>query len=156
MTTKMITPEDAADRLGVSIRQVQVLCEEGMPHEGLGNRRFVLWPEARHWRDKRIEAKTKKSLRAGGAEESKDRKLAAEAEMAEMELAQRRGEVMPVEDGEREIGEAFARVRSKLLNLPNAIAMRVTSETLPGRKEQAQMLVDEVMAELAAGEDVPE
>jgi hypothetical protein len=63
---------------------------------------------------------------------------------------------MTLADGERAIGDAFARVRSKLLNMPNAIGMRVTGETLPLRIQQAQSLVDEVMSDLAHGDDVPE
>jgi hypothetical protein len=148
VTDQLISLEDAAQWLGVSIRHIQVMCEEGMPHEGLSNKRFIRWPEARHWRDKRIEAKVKKSLKAGGAEESKDRKLAAEAEMAEIALAERRGELVTVAAVEQSFANVFARLRSKILNLPQAGGMRVVGETLQERTAQMQAIADELLRDL--------
>lgn len=153
-----ITILEAAERFGVSERQVQNLLLKGMPAEGAGNKRKVVWPEARQWRDQQL-INTGKSYGKNsgkGIEESRARRAEADAELIEIELRERKGELMTLADGERAIGDAFARVRSKLLNMPNAIGMRVTGETLPLRIQQAQSLVDELMSDLAHGDDVPE
>jgi hypothetical protein len=158
MASEMLSIAETVKRLGVARRQVENLINQGMPCEGTGNVRRIPWPEARAWRDQQFInlGKSYGKGKGAGLEDSRARRAEADAELIEIELQERRGELMTLADGERAIGDAFARVRSKLLNMPNAIGMRVTGETLPLRIQQAQSLVDEVMADLAHGDDVPE
>lgn len=62
---------------------------------------------------------------------SRARKMEADAALAELDLAVRRSKLVPAEKYERELGRAFARVRSRLLPLPSRAApdlMALTDE----------------------------
>lgn len=62
-------------------------------------------------------------------EQSKARKLAAEASLAEMELQQKRGELVPIAEVARTVGEEYAAVRAKLLAIPSKVAPMVAAES---------------------------
>jgi hypothetical protein len=155
MASEKLSIAETVKRLGVARRQVENLINQGMPCEGTGNVRLIPWPEARQWRDQQM-INLGKSYGAGKRTDAKERRAEADATLIEIELMERRGELMPLAEGERLMGEAFGRVRSKLLNLPQAIGMRVVGETLPQRIKQAQSLIDEIMSDLETGADVPE
>lgn len=55
-------------------------------------------------------------------EEAKRRKIAAEAGLAELELAKEKGEVVLVEQVSAELGEQLSAMRAKLLSLPTKTA----------------------------------
>jgi phage terminase Nu1 subunit (DNA packaging protein) len=155
MATEKLTIHEAAVRLGITDRQVTNLLADGLPHVGAGNKRRILWPEARRWRDDQLRAEGARRVRPSSADEADARKKAAEAQLKELELAERRGELVRLDVAERWLVEAFGRVASKLKSLPGSVAMQVVGQTLPERQRQAQALVDEVMAELARADDVP-
>lgn len=52
-------------------------------------------------------------------EEAKRRKIAAEAGLAELELAKEQGSVVMIEDVSNKVGEQFANLRAKLLAIPS-------------------------------------
>lgn len=62
------------------------------------------------------------------ADEARARKLAAEAELAEMERDERRGQLVPISVVERVVSEEYAAVRAKLLSLPGKLAPLVAIE----------------------------
>jgi hypothetical protein len=135
-------------------RQLENLIIQGMPCEGEEGARRIPWPEARAWRDQQF-INLGKSYGAGKRTDAKERRAEADAELIELELAERRGELMTLAEGERILDAAFGRVRAKLLAFPHAAAMRITGDNLPLRIKEAQLLVDEIMSDLARADDVP-
>ncbi|WP_260098643.1 terminase small subunit [Phaeobacter inhibens] len=106
--------------------------------------------EVRSWRDDDIRAQTSHTENA-----SKDelllRKLAAETEQAELDLAKAKEQVVPVEQYERALTKAFGEVRAGLRNvLPQRAARRLMGESDETRfKDVLREEVDHVLEALA-------
>lgn len=92
---------------------------------------------------------------AGGDEawrEARARQQAATAELAEIELAEKRGELMPAKDVEMRMADVFLRCRTRLLGIP--ARLREQDPTLSGQQlELIERLINEAIEELAAGPD---
>lgn len=163
MATKLLTRVQARRALGdMPSRTFDRLVSGGIPREGDGEAARFPWPECWHWYLKRERSAAKEELRQSLPQpagmdlaESGMREAAAKAALKELELAERRGEVVPVVDSIERMADVFGRVRSKLLNGPRQVALRVTGTTIPEREGQARGVFDEIMAELEAGDDLP-
>lgn len=153
-----MTKRQFADTYGVSEAQLERLFHQGMPHEKKTSRKIVIpMPDGRVWYHKYLVDKGKRQAAPTSIDEARRRKEAAQAELAELELAEARRELMKVEDGERVIAEAFARVRARLLNLPPRIAgIVVGAESIQDAQARVDPLVREVMEELHKADDLPE
>lgn len=85
-------------------------------------------------------------------DEAKARKMAADAELAELELERERGEVVRIEEVAKAIGEEYAATRAKLLAIPSKLAPRVALETDEGAcRELIAREITEALNELAGG-----
>lgn len=84
--------------------------------------------------------------------EARARQQAATAELAEIELAEKRGELMPAKDVEMRMADVFLRCRTRLLAVPARV--REQDPTLSGQQlELIERLINEAIEELAAGPD---
>lgn len=153
-----ITKRDFAETFGVSEAQLERLFQQGMPHAKKSTRRVVIpMPAGRVWYHQHLVQKGRKEAAPKNIDEAKQRKAAAEAEMAELELAKVRGDTMLVEDHERMLGEAFGRARAKLLNLgPRAAGAAFGATTLQECQAKIEPIVTEIMEELCKADDVPD
>jgi hypothetical protein len=144
-------------RLALSRKQVQREVEEGMPHErGPKNALRFPWPDCRIWRDEKIRERATIEARPTNAKDSRDRKEAAEAELAELKVQRERGALIPIDVHERLMEDAFARVRARLLGLPPRLgAMGVGHKTPREAQAALEPVISEVMGELHRAEDVP-
>lgn len=89
-----------------------------------GNGHEYPWPQAGEWYLMEIE----KSARGNDApkfEDARARKTQAESEIAEIELAKARGEVVEIADVAQEVGRVFDGLRATLLSVPGKWAPRV-------------------------------
>lgn len=116
--SRLLTQKELAEFLGLTTRQIRNLEKEGViPTEALGAKKFYPWPQANL-----AYIAYREELRAGshasGLEHARQRKVAAEAELAELSAAQRRGELIPLEYHERRVGHLLDRLRSQLLAVP--------------------------------------
>lgn len=64
-----------------------------------------------------------------GMRELQRRKLLAETEQAELELARKKGEVVPVEEALSAISDAVTILRQRMLTLPRRVAPLILGET---------------------------
>lgn len=82
-------------------------------------------------------------------DELQRRKLAAETEKAELELAKAKGEVAPLDQVERAVARAFAEVRAGMRNLPQRTVSMLIGETDERRFKSVMMgEIDEVLKSL--------
>jgi phage terminase Nu1 subunit (DNA packaging protein) len=96
--------------------------------------------------------------RAAGAVDSADadsldavkkRKLEAEAKKAELDLAERQGELVAVATVEDRVGRMIRRFRDRILSLPSALAREVfASPDLPGVERLLRDRCNEALEEL--------
>jgi phage terminase Nu1 subunit (DNA packaging protein) len=101
------------------------------------------------WYVERLKAKATPSPN-DPLEAARIRKLEAQAEVAEIEAAHRRGEIALIEDVAEAVGQVFDRVRTKLLALPSKAApMVVRAGGLAQARDVLDGLIYEALAELA-------
>lgn len=153
-------------RLGLTDRRLRQIVAEhrDMPTIGHGKNRFFLWPELREWRDKQLVQQGVASVRPGSVEEARQRKIAAEADLLEMERAERQGMLMPAALFRQDYEAACARLVAHLLNAPGRYAPqllaafpdRLRADDLIRAEEFVRRMTQDQMAELEAGDDVPE
>ncbi|MFV1601992.1 MULTISPECIES: terminase small subunit [unclassified Phaeobacter] len=144
---------ELAEINGVSMPTVDDWVSRGCPvvQRGARGRAWIFnTAEVRSWRDDDIRAQTSHTENA-----SKDelllRKLAAETEQAELDLAKAKEQVVPVEQYERALTKAFGEVRAGLRNvLPQRAARRLMGESDETKfKDVLREEVDHVLEALA-------
>jgi phage terminase Nu1 subunit (DNA packaging protein) len=90
-------------------------------------------------------------------EEGKRRKMAAEAALAETELAQVQGRLVEADEIERAWGELVANCRAKLLSIPSKVSPEVfAAESLVEVKATLKSAILEALNELADSETHPQ
>lgn len=148
-----------AGMLGVDRRTVGQWVAQGCPvampsrGPGKGNEQKLSLRAVLAWREARAVERAlanQPSPDGIGLEEAKKRKLAAEAQLAELELMKAVGRVVLVEQVAEVVGRQFDRLRARLLVIPSKGATLVAPE-VEVRACQAilQELIDEALHELA-------
>lgn len=152
-----LTKREFAETFGLSEKQIERHCQQGMPHRKDGARVLLIMPAARLWYHEHLVEKGRKQAAPKDIDDAKLRKAAAEAEMAELELAKQRNDTMLVDDHEKMLGDAFGRARAKLLNLgPRAAGAAFGAVSLQECQAKIEPIVTEIMDELCKADDVPD
>jgi hypothetical protein len=84
--------------------------------------------------------------------ESRARREAAEASLAEIELAEKRGELVPVTDVESKLVGVFARCKNKLLAVPSRVRQRDPALS-PAQVELIEAVIREALDDLASASE---
>ena len=137
-----LSQRELAARLGLTTRQVSNLTAEGMESRAVGNRREYPWPKALHWY---IEFKLR-TLAPSSMAEAQARKLAAEALITEIELAEKRRQVVPMEVCEAVGGEMADALRAILINAPSTYALDLERAGVPS--ETAEAVLEKLATDL--------
>lgn len=122
----MVNQRGIAEICGVTTETIRNWISSGMPtRKGEKGERLYLPAEVMRWREERAAKVALDSVAVTDIEEAKRRKLAAEAAMAELELAKQRGEVAEIEVVAEEVGAALAACRARLLGIGAMTAPRL-------------------------------
>ena len=138
-----------ATLLDLSERRVQQLSQEGViPKSERG--RYELVPAVQGYvhflRDRNV------SPGVVSLDVARQRKTAAEAELAEIELAKARADVVAIEDVAKRWDAILSGVRTRMLALPSKVAPMVTHENDQGIvKECIEDAIHTALGELSAG-----
>ena len=154
---KLLTRDQAKQALGdMHERTFALWVRKGLPRKGDGRAARYPWPEIQRWVVEHARQEGRESVRPKDYEDAKARKMMAEAELAEYDVALKRRELMSVGDAEKTLSEAFDRIRGQLLALPSRLAHDfVGIQTLPEANARLTRAVSDVMEELSGGTDVP-
>lgn len=146
-----------AETFGVSEAQLERLFQAGMPHEKTSSRKIAIpMPAGRVWYHTYLVEKGKRQAAPKSLDDAKLRKLGAEAELAELELAKARDELMTADQYESAITDAFSRVDAKLQSLAARLAGPVLgATTIQEAQARIAPLVEEARDELRKATDVP-
>lgn len=153
MRHELLTREELAERFGKDVRTVTNWVQDGMPQRTKSGKPVYSWPECRDWREKRIRDDARATREAGGDDDRKEqmaearlRAALAEAEAAELDLLERRGELVTVEFMRTEFDRIAQALRARLLALPPAWAGRLGVATTTVERQLAlQDAVNEVL-----------
>lgn len=144
-----LSKADFAEAFGMSPKQLERFFAQGMPYFKRGKHVFVPMPAGQVWYHAYLIEKGRRQGTPKDIDEARQRKTSAEAELAELELARRRGETVLVEEYEARLGAAYANVRAKLLNLAaRAAGAAIGAATLEECVARINPLVDEILGEL--------
>lgn len=141
---------EVAALLGCSHTTVRNMVTAGMPfvQEGDGKKTPWLFDMAKviAWKlDRDGPDSTSNAL-----EEAKTRKMAAEASIQELKLANLRGEVVPIDAVKGQIDEQYSKVRTALLAMPTTLAPVLAKFDDPREvKEILEARIREILNELA-------
>lgn len=138
LTQQTTNKAGLAKLFNVSTVTLDRWLQAGLPYEqapGSAGKSYVFdVPAVIQWR---IEREAGNNRRDDSADELRRRKLAAEAEIAEMEAAQRAGRLLQRDEVDAAVIGAFARVRARLLGVPQKVAPLVAPMEEPGECEVA-------------------
>ena len=128
---KQVTRQALADVFGVSLPTIDAWVRKGCPFVEKGGRgqewQFNTAQVSKWLRDRDVEEAT------GGIPDDMDelklRKQKAETELAELELAEKRGEVALIAEFERAQSMVFAAIRANIMNVPQRAVLQLLGET---------------------------
>lgn len=128
---KQVTRQALADVFGVSLPTIDAWVRKGCPFVEKGGRgqewQFNTAQVSKWLRDRDVEEAT------GGIPDDMDelklRKQKAETELAELELAEKKGEVALIAEFERAQAMVFAAIRANIMNVPQRAVLQLLGET---------------------------
>lgn len=128
---KQVTRQALADVFGVSLPTIDAWVRKGCPFVEKGGRgqewQFNTAQVSKWLRDRDVEEAT------GGIpddiEQLRIRKQKAETELAELELAEKKGEVALIAEFERAQAMVFAAIRANIMNVPQRAVLQLLGET---------------------------
>ena len=152
--------EDVAALLGVSVRMVRNYSKDkGLPCIGDGRGKRFVWLKVLEWYVAyRLDLAVQKGGNGGngnghrGSEEEPEtldeamlRKTAAEASLKELELAQKRGQVVAVDDAKAAITTVSKNIQQKLLSVPAKLTPRLVGTS---DRNRINTILDKEMRQL--------
>lgn len=117
----LVTDKHLAALVGVSPRRIRALSEVGILQKA-GRGRYVLGESFRALLEHAEGSSTE-------LQRAKLRKLNADAERSELQLAKDRGEVAPIAEFEKVWTHAFSVIRTNMRNIPQRVVIRIVGET---------------------------
>ena len=142
-----VTMRDAAKRLGMTDAGLgQWAARPDAPVVLKKGRRYALWPAFPVWYRQQLQRDREKPA---NFEDAKGRKMQAEAELAELELATRRSQLVAVELYREEIRGVVRTIRAQLLAVPGRYAPRTAGlATLPESQRAWDAAVRDILNDL--------
>jgi len=139
--------EKLAKIFDVSARTIRYWEQEGMPKTPNGFYEIKAVQEWRHFSDKR--KKTRGSKKKDIDHEAEYRKY--KAQLAKMDLEERKGQLVPVKDVEHEVIQEFLRVKQRLLFLPKIIAAQTVGLDIRKVESLCRSRIEEIINGFAQG-----
>jgi phage terminase Nu1 subunit (DNA packaging protein) len=161
MAHELLNREELAARFGKDVRTITNYVQEGMPQRSRSGKTVYSWPECRDWWESRIREDARATRHAGGDEDRKTemaelrlRAARAEAEAAELDLAERRGALVTLEHMTSEFRRMAETVRAALLAIPASWDGRLAGCTTSVERQLAlQEAVNELLPVIGGGVD---
>lgn len=136
---------------GLSRQTLAELAREpDCPQKMSGRNRVYPWPGWMTWYVERRVGRAVDRVKPADFEEAKARKMAADAELAELELAKQRGDLVTLSDAMVIFDDRLERLRAKLVAVPSKEAHRFLGLTrMPAAVSELRAVVDATMAEMS-------
>lgn len=116
--------QQLADFYGVSTARVNQWVREGAPVKIKGSRGIAHifdTGDFSKWRDSVLASNTERMT----LDEARLKKLAAEASISELELAKKKGDVVDLDEIERDLKNKFATLRSSIRSIPERVVLQL-------------------------------
>jgi hypothetical protein len=125
------------------------LVVAGLPRTGDGAAARFPWPDLWHWYIKREREKAKDEARPKDRNEAEERLASAKAQLAEIELEDKRGNTCTRDEAAAAMGAVYERIRAQALALgpkwgPRCVGLKTTPEAVARLEEAARELLHEL------------
>lgn len=141
-----VLASEAAKRLDMSAQALGLwTARPGAPVRRDGARVWVQWPAFMRWREQELVRVAVQDANPGDLDTARTRKANAEAELAEMEVAKARGEVVSVADYEQALARVLDRLTARLRAMPVRLA-HLGPEAEAAAEAEAERIVVELSA----------
>jgi len=138
-----IPSAEAAKRLCVTQQALGMWTNRpGAPVRRDGTRVWVRWPEFMRWREQELVRVAVADANPGDLDTARTRKANAEAELAEIDVAKARGEVVSVADYEAALARVLDRLTARLRAMPVRLAHLGTEAELAAETEAERIVVE--------------
>jgi phage terminase Nu1 subunit (DNA packaging protein) len=134
MALELLAKQELADRFGVDVRTITNWVADGMPERRRSGKPAYAWLDCYRWREEKIREDGRASRHAGGDDNIKKqladarlRTALAEAEEAELNVAARRGELIPRNFMRIEFSRIAQAFRTALLAVPQSWEPRLAA-----------------------------
>jgi phage terminase Nu1 subunit (DNA packaging protein) len=144
-----LTATESAKLLGVSLRQLSYMVQDGLPRKHSGKKVRYDWGQVCAWKESKSNGQQQTDDQKLSIQQA--RKYSVDAERAELKLRKERGDLVSVKDVTRALIQSNAIIRAKLLGIPTKLAPRLSGRhTTVEIKAILQTEIYEVLRELAA------
>ncbi|MBZ6381122.1 terminase small subunit [Sphingomonas sanguinis] len=141
-----VSDADLAALFGVTPRHVRGLAQDGK-FAKIGRNSYHLGDALRGF----LESKKTSDSAAKRLIEERARKLSADADLAELNLAKAKAEVAPIAEFERVQGQLYSLVQANMLNVPSRVSMQIVGST--DEAHIKAVLRDEIISALKQAAD---
>jgi phage terminase Nu1 subunit (DNA packaging protein) len=150
---ELLNRDELAARFAVEVRTITNWVKEGMPQRSRSGKPAYSWQDCYTWREKAIREDARATRHAAGDEdrakemaELKLRQLRTETEQAELELAERRRELVTIDFMAEEFERITNALRARLMSIPSSWEPRLAAARTPvDRQIILRDLVNEMM-----------
>ena len=139
-----VLASEAAKRLHMSAQGLGLwTTRPGAPIRKEGSRVWVQWPAFMRWREQELVRVAVQEATPGDLETARTRVANAQAELAELEVAKARGEVVSIADYETALARVLDRLTARLRALPVRLA-HLGSDAEAAAEAEAERIVVEL------------
>ncbi len=149
---KYLTKKELANLLDVALSTIDKWLSKGLPYKEKGSHgktykfylpdvvKWIQTTKNKYWQNRDIDDLT--------LEEVRKRKELAEAEIKELELAEKRGSLVPIEKVKNEAAGLATIVKQRLYSIPNKIAPFCYKKSINEIKQIIYDAIDEAIEDL--------
>ena len=120
---RSVNRAELAAIFGVSTQTVDAWTRKGLAFEKVGSKVTFNTAAVIDWREAQAVERVASGITPSASiEEARLRKLNGDVVLVEMEIAQKRAELVPIADAVKVLAEPLTAVRAKMLALPNKLA----------------------------------
>lgn len=147
---RLLSQTAAAERLGITTRWLRELTKQGaIPSAGTSTRPRYPWPATRVAYDAYQRSVWEQAHGPVNLKQERAAKLAAERELLEYKLAEKRRTMIRTDEAIRLIEGDYAIVRRQILNVPGKWATRFAPQMTRGQAlRQLEAMTDELLGDL--------
>jgi hypothetical protein len=148
-TSGEILASECARRLGITAQSVGTWAvRPGAPARAVGANVLIQWPAFARWREDQLVRQAKEEAAPPSLIEAQTRRAVAQAKAAELDLAEREGQLVTVADYETALGRLLDRLMARL----RAIPVRMSHHG-PEVEAALEREVEAMVVELSAFDD---
>lgn len=148
MTNALVGTQQLAKLLDLTTARIQQLAAAGVLVKR-GRGQFVLGEGVRNY----VAFLRRRGSSSGGLDlrQERARLVRLQGDLAELELARERREVVPIDEVAGAVSEEYSAVRARLLAIPNGIAMNLAADATPaGCRATVAAAIADALRELTA------